>query len=359
MKYPEETHYLQTSFFGLLDPNQTNCTALYDLAPRHIHRVERKDGSAYLTGIKREFTFAGELYRVTVTPARITGPDGSERDELPGEREQLVEDVIRRLAADNLNIRDCEQIELPFTIYRIQMELKRHSHTFSKQEIKEALHILNKSTIEITKVVAPGDRKPKPVVSASAFPVLAFRDENDSQSSAFVQLNPLLVQAIKSLAFEQINYDWMMQVKGPLARWIFKYISLMLTNVGEDRASIKICASEIARSFGHIRARWRATLAEIEKAIERLDEFEIIHDYVKKDIFEGKKKVDILFDLKFSEKFIADRHKARLKSSFMESEAERIAGTSSLKRFHPITTEQASLIKFESRKLMALEAETA
>lgn len=342
---------LQLEIFGLLDSGQTNCVALYDLAPRFIHRVERKDGSAYLTGLKKKFTYNGEPYLVTVTPARITSADGSERDELPGEREQLVEDVIRRLAADNLSFRDFDQIEMPFSIYRIQVELKRHNHTFSKREIKEALSILNRSTIEITKIVAAGEKKVKPLVSAAAFPVLAFRDENDSKSSAYVQMNPLLMQAVKSLAFEQINYDWMMQVKGPLARWIFKYISMLLTADEQHRTSINLKASEIAGSFGHIRARWRATLAEVEKSIERLYEFGVIQDYVKRDVFEGKKKKDIEFDIQFSEKFSLDRQHARLKSEFIEDEAERITGTSNLKQFHPITEEDASVLKLGARRL--------
>lgn len=316
-------NYVQTKLWQLLGPDQTNCQALYDLAPRFIHRVERKDGSAFLSIIKKEFIFNGELYSVTVTPARIVGSDGKERDELPGEREQLVEDVIRRLAVDKMMVAS-DQIEIPYTIYSIRKELQRYGHTFSHMEIKESLIILNKSNIEITKVVADGERKVKPVLSASAFPVLKFADTSDGEHFGCVQLNPLLVQSIKSLAFEQLNYEWMMSIKGPLARWIFKYISLLLSDRNEEASSIRLHASEIAKSFGHIRARLRATLSEVDKAIERLQEFEVIKDFDKRDIYEGKKKVDIVYDLHFSPQFIADRHKARKRTGFVRAEATKV-----------------------------------
>lgn len=316
-------NYVQTKLWSLLSPDQTNCQALYDLAPRFIHRVERKDGSAFLSIIKKEFMFNGELYSVTVTPARIVGTDGKERDELPGEREQLVEDVIRRLAADKMMIAS-DQIEIPYTVYAIRKELVQYGHSFSWTEIKEALLILNKSNIEITRVVGEGDKKIKPVLSASAFPVLRFADTNDGEHFGIVQLNPLLVQSIKSLAFEQINYEWMMSIKGPLPRWIFKYISLLVSNKDADANCIRLHASEIAKSFGHIRARLRATLGEVDKAIERLKEVEVIKDYDKRDVYEGKKKVDVVYDLHFSPQFIADRQRARTRTSFVKAEATKV-----------------------------------
>jgi len=336
----EVTEYLQTSLFSLLEQNQTNCTALYDLAPRFISRVERPDDTAYLVAIKKDFTFNGEPYRVTVSPARVIQQDGSERDELPGEREQLVEDVIRRMAADCMKVHQ-DQIEIPFSIYAIHRELMRHGHTFSKQEVKEALIILNKSNIEITKIVEEGSRKPKPVLSAAAYPVLKFSDASDPESTASVQLNPLLVQAIKSLAFEQINYDWMMQVKGSLPRWIFKYISLMLADTTDDSHTIQLSAAEIARSFGHIRVRWRASLMEVEKAFDSLQKFGIIDSIEKQEVYSGKKKEDITFTAKLSSKFMADRINAKGRRSFIESEVKRRVEPNQVAKFYPLTANEA------------------
>jgi len=344
----EMTEYLQTSLFSLLEQNQTNCTALYDLAPRFVSRVERPDDTAYLVAIKKDFTFNGEPYRVTVSPARVIQADGKERDELPGEREQLVEDVIRRMAADCMKVHQ-DQIEIPFSIYAIHRELKRHGHTFNKQEIKEALIILNKSNIEITKIVEEGSRKPKPILAAAAYPVLKFSDANDPESTASVQLNPLLVQAIKSLAFEQINYDWMMQVKGSLARWIFKYISLMLADTTDESHTIELSAGEIARSFGHIRKRWRASLTEVEKALDSLQKIgcelseidSIIDNIEKKEIYSGKKKEDIVFTVKLSSKFMDDRFNAKGRRTFVESEVKRRIDDNQIAKFHPLTTDEA------------------
>lgn len=354
MGHHDNSKFLQTSLFSLLDSNQTNCTALYDLAPRYVHRVEKKGNDTFLTVIKREFTFNGEPYLVTVTPARIIDSDGKEHDSLPGEREQLVEDVIRRFTAERMQVNQ-DQIETPYTIYAIKKELDRHYHTFSRAEIKEALIILNKSNIEITKIVPEGSRKPKPVVSASAFPVLKFADTADGEQFGTVQLNPLLVQAIKSLAFEQINYNWMMSIRGPLPRWIFKYISLLLSNQEEEGTTIRLHASEIALSYGHIRARWRGTLEEVVKAVDRLAQNKVISDYTKQDVFDGKKKQDVILTLKFSDEFVSDRKKARARSAFIQSEANKVSKTT----MQPISVEEAMNLRMAHKQVTMRFLESA
>jgi len=340
--------YLQTSLFSLLEGDHTNCTAIYDLAPRFISRVDRPSDDAYLTAIMKDFTFNGEAYRVTVSPARIVYPDGTQRDELPGEREQLVEDVIRRMAADCMKVHQ-DQIEIPFTITGIQSELKKHGHTFSKSEIKEALVILNKSTIEITKIAGEGQRKAKPLLSAAAYPVLKFWDASDPESKASVQLNPLLVQAVKSLAFDQINYQWMMRVKGSLARWIFKYISLMQADPETPTVhTVELSAVEIAQSYGYIRSRWRSTLTEIENAFAKLNGKFSLGTVEKHEVFEGRKKVDIIFKVRLSDQFIADRNFAKSRRSFIEDEMRSRVGERP-NTFHPINQGEAEEINISYR----------
>lgn len=330
---------LQLSLFETFDKCQANYVAMFDLAPRFVHRIDRKDASGRLEAIKREFEFGSERYRVTVTPARVTDSHGREKDMLPGEREQLVEDVIRKLAAERLHLGDQDEVLTRFSIYGVQKELAKHNHTFSKAEIKEAFQVLHLSNISIMKLAPEGERRPKPVVSAPAFPVLVFRDESDVESSAFVQLNPLLAQAIKALAFEQVNYEWMMQLRSPLPRWVFKWLSLLLAENDSPGATMEIRASQVINSFGNARSRWREMLAEVEKSVIKLKEIAAISDYMKTDVKEGKKKVDAIFQVRFSDKFLADRKYAREQSDFNATEAMRRTGRRNPAKFVPIDPE--------------------
>ncbi len=351
-----DQEFLQLSLFGTTEKTQTNHIALYDLAPRFAQRNARMAGTI-LTSIKREFWFGEELYKVTVTPARITDSDGSERDVLPGEREQLVEDVVRKFAAERLVLGSQNEVTAIFSVYRIQKELSKHQHTFSRQEIKEALEILNKSTIEITRVVTdPKSRKPKPVLSASAFPVLVFRDENDYESQASVQLNPLVAQGIKTLGYEQVNYDWMMKIKGQLPRWVFKNVSLMLTDSEATRDTVEIRASDIGNSSGSNWQRSRQMLAEVTKAIQKLKDLEVIDMFVATPVMSGKKKDDVIFSIQFSPSFMADRRAARAKAEFNRRQALKHTGTERPDSFHPIAPEVATQIRVAgSRDAKVLE----
>lgn len=337
---------LQLSLFEPADKRHTNYIALYDLAPRFVNRVDRKDGSGFLNAIKRDFMFNGEYYRLLVTPARIQDGDGKERDLLPGEREQLVEDVIRKFAADKLHLGEQDEVQTPFSVYGIHKELGKHRHTFSKAEIKEALFVLNMSNIQITKL--DGDKKPKAIVSAPAFPVLSMREDNDT---AYVQLNPLLAHAIKSLAFEPVNYEWMMQLRSPLPRWVFKSVSLLMAENEFPGGMMDIRASEIISSFGQARVRWREMLAEVQKAILKLKEIAMISDFSKADVKDGKKKVDVVFTVKFSDRFLEDRRYAKMQGNFIQNEATKRTGKRNPTKFIPITETDAAQIRFDRRQL--------
>jgi len=349
-----DQHVLQLSLFEPVGNGQSNYTALFDLAPRYLQRAERKKDSSFLDGVYREFSFNGEQYLLSITPARIRDPStGLERDELPGEREQLVEDVIRKLASDNLILGQQDQVKTTFTVYGICAELQKHRHTFSKAEVKEALLILHRSVIEITKVVPKGARKQKAVVSASVFPTLVMKDADDPSSKAEVQLNPFLAQAIKSLAFEQVDYEWMMQIKGQMTRWLFKSISLMLAGNDNLPEFMEIRASDIARNHGSQWSRWRDMLAQVHKSVGQLVDVNMISDFTARDVMAGKRKEDVVYTLRFSQKFMADRRLARAKSRFVAEKAADVAGTKHPDRWHHISAETAAGIVMEQRRALA------
>ena len=342
------TDILQLSLFQSTGEEHTNYIALYDLAPRYTLRVDRM-GSTALSSLQRDFLFNRDQYRVKVTPARILGVDGVERDELPGEREQLVEEVMRKFAVEGLRLGKQDEVLTEFSVNRIMKELSRHNHTFSRQEIKEALEILHKSTIEITRLVEPGSKKPQPVLSASAFPVLIFKDETDVESQSYVQLNPLVAGAIKALAYEQVNYDWMMQIKGQLPRWVFKNVSLLMTDTIPMVNMIEIRASDIANSFGNSRKRWREMLSEVSKAIAKLEDLGVVDSYVAKDVMVGKKKEDISFAMKFSDRFMADRRKAKERGEYMQQESLRHTGKTRPDKFQPISKTDGDRMRLEKK----------
>lgn len=343
---------LQLSLFESPDNRQANYTALFDLAPRYMQRSSRKKDTAYLDGVSREFSFNGERYGLSITPARIRDASGTERDELPGEREQLVEDVIRKLASNRIRLGAQNEVLTTFSVYSICTELRRHHHTFSKTEVKEALQVLHRSVIEITKVNETAGKKKKAIVSASVFPALYLKDDNDPQSQSYVQLNPFLAEAIKSLTFDQVDYEWMMQIKGQMTRWVFKNISLMLAANDTEAELMEIRASDIAMNYGSQWSRWRDMLAQVQKSIQQLVQVDMISDFESKDIMDGKKKVDVIYILRLSEKFMEDRRVARAKGAFVSSQSKKTTGTNKPNKWHEISNEQAAKVRFSAKEAL-------
>lgn len=341
---------LQLSLFQTPNKKHTNFTALYDLAPRFVQRADRDSQTPYLSRVTREFPFAGELYSVTIYPARVTDVKGEEWDELPGDREALVEDVLRRFAADKLALGEKDELMVPFSLHMIDQELRRHKHTLSYTEIKAALTILTGAKIEISRVVEPGQKKPKPVVHASALPVLVYKDDNDPKAMSYAQFNPLLAQAIKSLEFEQVNYAWMMQVRGALPRWIFKFASLMLAEEERQTDSVHLLASELMKGCGHSRSRDRDALADIERSIQKLKACGVIADVKSEPIKQGKVKTDIRFGVRFSADFLQDREEARTMRQYRNQQAIRITGGPRPETFHRISSDDAARISMDKRK---------
>src|SRR4051812_16797194 len=136
---------IQFDFFGLDDPRLTHTIALWDVAPRWVfrHGESLRDGE-YLKTIKRTFVYSGKVYSIALKPARIER-DGKEIEQYPGEREQLVEEVIRRIAVlrNRLTYNGQDEVGVTFSLYEVRKELERTGHSFSFYEILEALNILH------------------------------------------------------------------------------------------------------------------------------------------------------------------------------------------------------------------------
>ena len=103
----------QLALWETSDQTKTNMVALYDLAPRFVFEVF--EGAEKPKIIEREFGFGGKRYRISLKPTTIKGPHGTTEKYL-GEREQIVEEVIRRIATDRsrLTVRDGVKVRFPF-----------------------------------------------------------------------------------------------------------------------------------------------------------------------------------------------------------------------------------------------------
>jgi hypothetical protein len=192
---------------------------------------------------------------------------------------------------------------LRFSVYELRRELELVGHGYKYAEIREALEILHRCNIRITLPDGKGT-----AISSSVFPQMAIRTQTDS-GETFVQLNALVSAAIRHLEFRQVSYEWLMRIRSPLARWIFKRLHHDLFQADEAQAAgpLLLAASDIARNSGMTRRRQlRDTYRRISIAIDALAEAGIVTSVERDTIRDGRRHADILFRVTPSPTFVSE-----------------------------------------------------
>ncbi|RYD69188.1 MAG: hypothetical protein EOP84_28945, partial [Verrucomicrobiaceae bacterium] len=90
-----------------------------------------------MDSITRSFEARGHAYTLTLRPARIKYPDGTEKDEFPGEREALVEMAVRKIAAQRQTLQiDRDTVSVTIGVYELYNELKATGHSMRYAHIE-------------------------------------------------------------------------------------------------------------------------------------------------------------------------------------------------------------------------------
>ena len=294
---------LQLALWEAANPDRTNMVALYDIAPRFIFDA-RDDGAGRRQLVERDFTFGGKAYRITLKPTQIRNSSGVVVDKYLGEREQIVEEVIRRIAAkrSRLTLVDDGKIRFPFKISEIREELRRVRHTYSFTEIQEAITLLAEVRLIIQDLGARGS----PILSAPAFPVMGMRRRGDD-GETFVEFNPLVAEAIRMLSFQQVDYETLMEIRDPVARWLMKRLHI---EMAESRQAVQtISAMEIRRDCGM--SEWKQTrnmLRRVSQAVDVLVRVGVVEGVEAEDMMEGQRKVDTVFTMTATPDFMTKVH---------------------------------------------------
>jgi hypothetical protein len=135
---PAQQQPAQLELFRLVSNDAySNAFDFYESIPRFIVARDKSatvtwnaDGTA--APLKREFTFSGKRYKLTLAPAYIDQADGGLKAEFPGVKEEVLELVLTKLAMDKGYFTAAgdgaptsDSFVLFTTLYQIAEELKR------------------------------------------------------------------------------------------------------------------------------------------------------------------------------------------------------------------------------------------
>lgn len=346
--------------FFSADKNESRTFEIFDALPKYVYAKVRK--AKDLTPITKTITLrrrneAGKQeelqVQVTLSAAVIKGQDGTGQAIYPGAREELVERAIRKLAVQqvvNTGLHTVPQsgaqiIRVSFTLYQLRKELTSQGHGFKVVELKEALEVLNKATVNLA---CSKDRTLHGISSAVFSNYIYVYDEDDESgqgSKVSVDYHPLATQAIINLAFYPINYQRVMSMASPLARWLATRLSHRFRQATKtafvDGGSYQISLETILSESGIAKAsRLRDNVATVRQALTQMVKENVLHAMrpYQEDLSyastKGRKKVtDVVWQLFPSRQFAQEIIQGNVEMSQWRSKHQspkKLVGTSGL-----------------------------
>ena len=294
------TKPLQMTLFEMVLPTEgefSNTVELYDFIPKYHWGKVQRINDKFLDSLEREFECRGVHYKVKIRPASVEDSDGEERYYYPSKREELVEDALRKFVAEGQGVFLDEQAGVTFSLYQLQEELKRNGHSYSKDQIKDALLICARTNITVT------TENGTSVFVSNLFETLGLQTRDDwkekeQKSRAFVRFNSLVTKSITSRTFRQLNYEKVMSYKNVVARQLHKRMSHHYVQASVANP-YHVLLSTIIRDFGLTQyTQLRDNLRDVQIAVEEMIEKKVILSYKIEKIIENSKRAKLL-DVKF------------------------------------------------------------
>jgi hypothetical protein len=309
----------------------SNTIELWDSVPRYSvglrqQSMLRDEKTGTLPNYAMVFNYRGETFKAVIQPARINLIDDSGKpmfdergmprsaDFYPSNREELVEDALRKLASRQsygfVQQHPKETSGVAFSLNELCQELAARGHTFSYKQANHSLMILNRSHIFIYRECDEKDKAEW--MGATYLPVLAAvsrkRIQAEPSSKWVVHFHPFVTQGIATLAYRQFNYEKMMSLSNQLSRWLHKYLCMTFTFAGLTAPPFEIYYKTIKRDSGLLKQKnERRNFFDVEEAMKELIVKNVLADWKKTETVGARgKKIDAVYHLTPSTEFIRE-----------------------------------------------------
>ncbi len=228
------------SFFAKDHKDVSRVLGMYDTLPKYSLRRARE------TSLRlREMTYSrdGSTVRVVIQAAEISDGKGGSVATFPGYREEMVERVLRYMAAQQIAglslHRDHEQevVVLATSYSAIRKQLAAVGYDISLPRLKESLRVCERAALEVS-VTSPDGQ-----VIEYRGPFLVRLKERraagDEQDAATLRLmvHPLAGEAIIRGDHYAISHPWVCELTDPLARWMVTLLTERFRGAAKFRLS--------------------------------------------------------------------------------------------------------------------------
>lgn len=298
----------QMSMFEILESpakkdHYSNTIELYDALPKYMWEQKREHEDLSNAVVMRKCTVRGQQFTIKIKPAIIEKEDGRTVLIYAGQREEILEDALRKLAVNGKGHIIEGKAGVMFTLYELQKELAKMGHGYNLNEIKEGIQVCRGATLEC--ISDDGES----FISSSFFPMVGLTTRGEfrkkgGNAKCYVQFNPLVNDSIMNLTFRQYNYKIGMQIRSPLARYIYKRMCHYWTQAHPDSPYTPSLISFLSQSPRELSPRMPENVRAMKNALDVLIKQEVVSDYDDNQIKEGRKVVDVRYVIRPHENFV-------------------------------------------------------
>jgi hypothetical protein len=280
---------------------------MYDFVPKYVWGKVARINNVFLPPLEREFEYKGVRRKIIIHPAGIVDKDTKvSKYFYLGRREEIIEEVLRKLAIEGQGVFLDGQAGVAFSIYQIRKELELHNHRMSYTQVLESLKVLALTRLEL---INPDNKKE--TIIFSPIENLGLSGEGE-ETQTYVIFSPLVTNGIKNLKFRLYNYDQVMKYKSVIARQLHKRMAHHYRQASiANKYSIYL--TTLIRDFGLAKQKYlRTNLIDVEIALQEMKKNDVILNYQIDRVFEPKRKkiVDMMINIQPSFEFERETKKA-------------------------------------------------
>lgn len=311
------------------DKDHSNLVSIYDALPRFSWASKTVRDMSQMT-TQLDGSLNGQPFRVIMKavsmeiPVKVKGKATGATEWVglyPGSREECVEEALRKFSTQPGRFNEAK-CSVRFSLYDLRKELKSLGHTYTYDELRQALDILAKSSLTIQTRAADGD---KIDITSNYLPFLILRSKN-KKSKNYVDekdiaeedkdkgdatlcdavLHPLISRGIELGDFRLYHYSTSMRLTNSLAKILNRELSMCWRNASPTHPYRFHLVEFLSNTARGLSKRMPEDFRAVNLALTELVKEGVLSQFkstpVKK--LKGKGAIDYVYEVLPTNKFV-------------------------------------------------------